>query len=228
MKKVTLAKMMAGCLVVIGFLGLIFLSFQGREKGQENQQKERSSQVTSTSSEESRPIEAALDGVSEEQIVRIADSESDLILKGDKNTKKTNQIPQVTDGRVLAQSQFDFAAIQKGDFTSLAGAWQDGYGNLIVFDHQGKITDELALTIESNQYGILSGSYGMESGFGAHVELIPAGIDASVTITDANILYDASNISVDRIWIGDNWASLTDPYTYYYRLKNTDVTSGDE
>lgn len=225
MKRGILAKIIAITLLLGGVLGLMFLAFQGLQTRQAAQE-QTATQASSEPSVEVRPTEPDLAAVSEEQIVRIADSETDFALKGDKNSKKTNQLPQVTDGRVLAQSRFDFAAIRQGDFSSLAGTWQDGYGNLLVLDEKGTITDGLTLQMEAAQYGMMPGSYGGEDGLSSHVELIPAGIDASLSITDAYTLYDASDVSLDRIWIGDSWASLTDPNIYYYRLD--DEVSQDE
>lgn len=228
MKQVKLAIVGAICLIVLGITGIFVLSWKNNQtqSTQTKQTTTTTSQSVSTSSSEDRsqrPTEADLDSVKKEMITRIADSEEDMNLKEDKNSKKTNQIPDVTDGKVLRQSLFDFAAIQKGDFSSVAGTWQDGYGNIIVIDKKGKITDGVTLKTKGVQHGILAATYHTEEGFGSYIQMIPAGIDASVSITDGDTIYDASDVSQDRIWMGDAWSSLADPYIYYYRVVEGEV-----
>lgn len=217
MKKVRVALAGAICLIVLGIAGIVVLGWRSSQTVQSKPQ--QTSQSSSTENHSARPTEPNLQAVTEETIPRVADSEDDLDLKGDQNSKKTNQLPDVTDGKVLRQSLFDFAAIQKGDFSSVAGTWQDGYGNIIVIDKEGKLTETTAFKMTAVKNGILSGEYREDdTGYGASAQFIPAGIDASVQIAGGAVIYDASDVSQDKIWLGDSWASLADPYIFYYRV----------
>lgn len=219
MKKVRVALAGAICLIVLGIAGIVFLGWRSSLTVQSKPQ--QTSQSSSTENRSARPTEPNLQAVTEETIPRIADSEDDLSLKDDKNSKKTNQLPDVTDGKVLRQSLFDFGAIQKGDFSSVAGTWQDGYGNIIVIDKEGKLTETTAFKMTTVKNGILSGEYREDdTGYGASALFIPAGIDASVQIAGGAVIYDASDVSQDKIWLGDSWTSLADPYIFYYRVTN--------
>lgn len=219
MKKKLIAMVVAICLLVFGVVGLGFLTWKqlGTSQSQTTQMTS-TTQASSSEDKSKRPTEPNLSSIEEESIVRQADSEDDMAIKEDRNSKKTNQLPDVTDGKVLRNSTFDFKAIQKGDYSSVAGTWQDGYGNIIVLDKQGKITEDTRFQMKSLLHGILTGEYRSEDGYGATAQFIPAGIDASVTIADSYTIYDASDVSQDRIWLGDTWSSLADPYIYYYRV----------
>lgn len=217
MKKVQIAIAGAICLILLGISGIVVLGYKNSQTVQTKQAE--SSQVHSSSASAVRQTEPNLQDVSEEVIARTADSEEDLELKEDKNSKKTNQLPDVTDGKVLRNSTFDFAAIRKGDYSSVAGTWQDGYGNVIVIDKKGKLTETTRFKMTSVKNGILGGVYKeTDTGFGASAQFIPAGIDASVQIADGDVIYDASDVSQDKIWLGDSWASLADPAIFYYRV----------
>lgn len=230
MKKLKVALISAICLIVVGVLGILTGIFTSGRYFQETQSQTqevvKKPETASSQDPAQRPTEPNLQEVTEERITRIADSEDDLTLKGDKNSQKTNQIPDVTDGKVLRNSTFDFKAIQKGDYSSVAGTWQDGYGNIILIDKDGKITDTTQFRMTSLQHGILAGDYRDEDGYGAGAQFVPAGIDASVALVDSYTIYDASDVSQDRIWLGDTWASLADPYIFYYRV--TEVTETAE
>lgn len=220
MKRVKLAIAGAICLIALGITGVFVLGWRQSQAKPVQQQVTSTSKMTSSSEDKTkRPTEPNLKSVIEESLVRLADSEEDMTLKATKNSKKTNQLPDVTDGKVLRQSLFDFAAIQKGDFSSVAGTWQDGYGNIIVIDKDGKLTETTAFKMTAVKNGILSGEYREDdTGYGASAQFIPAGIDASVQITGGAVIYDASDVSQDKIWLGDSWASLADPYIFYYRV----------
>ena len=132
MKKVRFALAGAICLIVLGIAAIVALGWRSSQTVQSKTP--ATSQSSSTEDRSARPTEPNLQSVTEENIPRVATSEDDLSLKDDKNSKKTNQVPDVTDGKVLRQSLFDFVAILEGDYSSVAGTWQDGYGNIIVID----------------------------------------------------------------------------------------------
>lgn len=223
MKKVRFALAGAICLIVLGIAAIVALGWRSSQTVQSKTP--ATSQSSSTEDRSARPTEPNLQSVTEENIPRVATSEDDLSLKDDKNSKKTNQVPDVTDGKVLRQSLFDFVAILEGDYSSVAGTWQDGYGNIIVIDKEGKLTETTRFKMTSVKNGILSGDYSeSDTGYGASAQFIPAGIDASVLVAGSYTIYDASDVSQDRIWLGDSWASLADPSIFYYRVTDEQTT----
>lgn len=219
MKKIKLALLTAGCLIVLGLLGIGYLGWQAIQRAP---QKTTVASQSSRSTEKRslRPTEPNLQAVTKEVIPRLVESEADVTLEGVQNSQETNQVPDVTDGQVLRQSTFDFPAILKGNYRSVAGTWQDGYGNILFIDQKGQLTPTTRFEMTAVKNGILGGDYrDDEIGYGAGAQFIPAGIDASVFVADTYPIYDASDVGKDRIWLGDSWASLADPSIFYYRLK---------
>ena len=71
----------------------------------------------------------------------------------------------------------DIEAIAQGDYSSVAGVWQDDKGNKLVFDQNGLVSNEYeSYGLSLTDYGTVSGGvYGGVTG-GFLMEFIPAGL----------------------------------------------------
>ena len=66
------------------------------------------------------------------------------------------------------QSGMDINAIQKGDFSSIAGTWKNGRGDTLTFDNNGLVSDKEKVATEYAKFtdGYLTASTGPKSGVG--------------------------------------------------------------
>lgn len=118
-------------------------------------------------------------------------------------------------------TSFDLSAILEGDYSSLAGTWQDGNGTPpITFDAEGIVSDEIKIF---NSEGMPDGTirlaigpkYEMRGG-GFLLIVIPAGQtpNGQSKFPDA---YDGSDMSQDRLWAGQS-LDFRDPNAFFYKI----------
>lgn len=115
-------------------------------------------------------------------------------------------------------SNLNSSAILAGDFTSLEGTWVNEQGRSLTFTAAGlEPTDGEIEGLEQTADGLLRG-YWYQGNGGAGIFILPAGTAVDTASLSGNPeLKDASNQQADRIWIGQDYASQTDPTTYYYK-----------
>ena len=92
--------------------------------------------------------------------------------------------------------KMDLEAIANGDYSSIAGVWQDDKGNKLVFNDKGLVSQELeGYGASLTDYGTASeGIYGGRDG-GFLLEYIPAG----VTIGDRSMIKDKSSLKIHQM-----------------------------
>lgn len=115
-------------------------------------------------------------------------------------------------------SYLNNSAILAGDFTSLEGTWVNGQGRSLTFTAAGlEPTDGEIEGLEQTADGLLRG-YWYQGNGGAGIFILPAGIAIdTASLSGDKELKDGSNQQANRIWIGQDYASQTDPSTYYYK-----------
>lgn len=115
-------------------------------------------------------------------------------------------------------SYLNNSAILAGDFTSLKGTWVNGQGRSLTFTAAGlELTDGEIEGLEQTADGLLRG-YWYQGNGGAGIFILPAGtVVDTASLSGNKELKDGSNQQADRIWMGQDYASQTDPSTYYYK-----------
>ena len=112
------------------------------------------------------------------------------------------------------KTKMDIEAIAQGDYSSVAGVWQDDKGNKLVSNEYESYG--LSLT----DYGTVSGGvYGGITG-GFLMEFIPAGLTIDDQ-TDENgevVFHDDSDASKDRLWTGTGMYSFTEQGSFLYKV----------
>lgn len=92
----------------------------------------------------------------------------------------------------------DLEAIANGDYSSIAGVWQDDKGNKLVFNDKGLVSQELeGYGASLTDYGTASeGIYGGRDG-GFLLEYIPAGVTIGDQVDDQGqvVFKDTSDAS---------------------------------
>ena len=117
--------------------------------------------------------------------------------------------------------KMDLEAIASGDYSSIAGVWQDDKGNKLVFNDKGLISQELeGYGASLTDYGTASdGSYGGRDG-GFLLEYIPAGVTIGDQVDDQGqvVFKDTSDASKNRLWSGVGIASFGEQGSIYYHV----------
>ena len=122
------------------------------------------------------------------------------------------------------QSGMDINAIQKGDFSSIAGTWKNGRGDILTFDNNGLVSDKEKVATEYAKFtdGYLTASTGPKSGVGPGGEamaFLPKGASLTNAITSSNDnVDDQSDKNKDRIWSGQSLIGTTDDSYFYYKV----------
>lgn len=122
------------------------------------------------------------------------------------------------------QSGMDINAIQKGDFSSIAGTWKNGRGNTLTFDNNGLVSDKEKVVTEYAKFtdGYLTASTGPKSGVGpggAAMAFLPTGVSLTSAVTSSNDnVDDQSDKNKDRIWTGQSLFGTTDDSYFYYKV----------
>ena len=119
------------------------------------------------------------------------------------------------------KTKMDIEAIAQGDYSSVAGVWQDDKGNKLVFDQNGLVSNEYeSYALSLTDYGTVSGGvYGGVTG-GFLMEFIPAGLTIDDQ-TDENgevVFHDDSDASKDRLWTGTGMYSFTEQGSFLYKV----------
>lgn len=119
-----------------------------------------------------------------------------------------------------ATTAMNIAGIQANDYTSIIGTWKNAKGDTLVFDANGLTSDTLMVKLDYVQLsdGILTANLtpkpGVNGGGGAMIKFAPAG---TVYPTGVDGSQDASDVSKDRIWTGQQ-AVFSDPNAFYYKI----------
>lgn len=117
--------------------------------------------------------------------------------------------------------KMDLEAIANGDYSSIAGVWQDDKGNKLVFNDKGLVSQELeGYGASLTDYGTASeGIYGGRDG-GFLLEYIPAGVTIGDQVDDQGqvVFKDTSDASKNRLWSGIGIASFGEQGSIYYQV----------
>ena len=117
--------------------------------------------------------------------------------------------------------KMDLEAIANGDYSSIAGIWQDDKGNKLVFNDKGLVSQELeGYGASLTDYGTASeGIYGGRDG-GFLLEYIPAGVTIGDQVDDQGqvVFKDTSDASKNRLWYGVGIASFGEQGSIYYHV----------
>ena len=117
--------------------------------------------------------------------------------------------------------KMDLEAIANGDYSSIAGVWQDDKGNKLVFNDKGLVLQELeGYGASLTDYGTASeGIYGGRDG-GFLLEYIPAGVTIGDQVDDQEqvVFKDTSDASRNRLWSGVGFASFAEQGSIYYHV----------
>ena len=117
--------------------------------------------------------------------------------------------------------KMDLEAIANGDYSSIAGVWQDDKGNKLVFNDKGLVSQELEdYGASLTDYGTASeGIYGGRDG-GFLLEYIPAGVTIGDQVDDQGqvVFKDTSDASKNRLWTGVGIASFGEQGSIYYQV----------
>lgn len=105
------------------------------------------------------------------------------------------------------QTGMDIAAIQKGDFSSVAGTWRNSDGWELTFDENGLVDKNFYVPVDRLQVTdnfLKSGLMPKKPGVGVALAFIPAGVSLTPAITSSpnNGYVDPSDLSKDRLWSG--------------------------
>ena len=117
--------------------------------------------------------------------------------------------------------KMDLEAIANGDYSSIAGVWQDDKGNKLVFNDKGLVSQKLeGYGASLTDYGTASeGIYGGRDG-GFLLEYIPAGVTIGDQVDDQGqvVFKDTSDASKNRLWSGVGIASFGEQGSIYYHV----------
>ena len=117
--------------------------------------------------------------------------------------------------------KMDLEAIANGDYSSIAGVWQDDKRNKLVFNDKGLVSQELeGYGASLTDYGTASeGIYGgRDDGF--LLEYIPAGVSIGDQVDDQGqvVFKDSSDATKNRLWSGVGQASFAEQGSFYYHV----------
>lgn len=123
-------------------------------------------------------------------------------------------VPSSTD---ISSVGMDIQAIAAGDFSSIAGRWQNARGEILEFTSSGVVG---SLTIGGREItdGFLIGSI-TNGQYGAGFYFVPAGVVIpSVNMGDAGIAHDASDSGRDRLLGIQYSGGIEEADSFYYRV----------
>lgn len=119
-----------------------------------------------------------------------------------------------------ASTGMDIAAIQNGDFSSIAGTWQNGKGYTYTFDSNGLVSDKTYVNLAraTVENGILKAYEDPTSPGpgGAVLYFIPKGVSLPDVVSGGQTYADASDASRDRVYVTQNDANqaMNDYFMY--------------
>lgn len=131
-------------------------------------------------------------------------------------TTVTTEVTTAETTSAPVQNQMNLEEIVAGDFSSVAGTWQNAQGITMVFDQQGVAGDYITrVRAEDLKDGILTISVNPTEGVGGFaVSLIPGGVTAPNGVDEGA---DTSEQSKDRMIAGHQYL-VSDPRGFFYKI----------
>ena len=158
---------------------------------------------------------------SQQSASKKSDSSSSQTSASSEVKKTTASSSEVKEKEKKEEKKMDLEAIANGDYSSIAGVWQDDKGNKLVFNDKGLVSQELeGYGASLTDYGTASeGIYGGRDG-GFLLEYIPAGVTIGDQVDDQGqvVFKDTSDTSKNRLWSGVGIASFGEQGSIYYQV----------
>ena len=158
---------------------------------------------------------------SQQSVSKKSDSSSSQTSASSEVKKTTASSSEVKEKEKKEEKKMDLEAIANGDYSSIAGVWQDDKGNKLVFNDKGLVSQELeGYGASLTDYGTASeGIYGGRDG-GFLLEYIPAGVTIGDQVDDQGqvVFKDTSDASKNRLWSGVGIASFGEQGSIYYHV----------
>lgn len=158
---------------------------------------------------------------SQQSASKKSDSSSSQTNASSEVKKTTASSSEVKEKGKKEEKKMDLEAIANGDYSSIAGVWQDDKGNKLVFNDKGLVSQELeGYGASLTDYGTASeGIYGGRDG-GFLLEYIPAGVTIGDQVDDQGqvVFKDTSDASKNRLWSGVGIASFGEQGSIYYHV----------
>ena len=158
---------------------------------------------------------------SQQSASKKSDSSSSQTSASSEVKKTTVSSSEVKEKEKKEVKKMDLEAIANGDYSSIAGVWQDDKGNKLVFNDKGLVSQELeGYGASLTDYGTASeGIYGGRDG-GFLLEYIPAGVTIGDQVDDQGqvVFKDTSDASKNRLWSGVGIASFGEQGSIYYHV----------
>ena len=158
---------------------------------------------------------------SQQSASKKSDSSSSQTSASSEVKKTTASSSEVKEKEKKEEKKMDLEAIANGDYSSIAGVWQDDKGNKLVFNDKGLVSQELeGYGASLTDYGTASeGIYGGRDG-GFLLEYIPAGVTIGDQVDDQGqvVFKDISDASKNRLWSGVGIASFGEQGSIYYHV----------
>ena len=158
---------------------------------------------------------------SQQSASKKSDSSSSQTSASSEVKKTTASSSEVKEKEKKEEKKMDLEAIANGDYSSIAGVWQDDKGNKLVFNDKGLVSQELeGYGASLTDYGTASeGIYGGRDG-GFLLEYIPAGVTIGDQVDDQGqvVFKDTSDASKNRMWSGVGIASFGEQGSIYYHV----------
>ena len=158
---------------------------------------------------------------SQQSASKKSDSSSSQTSASSEVKKTTASSSEVKEKEKKEEKKMDLEAIANGDYSSIAGVWQDDKGNKLVFNDKGLVSQELeGYGASLADYGTASeGIYGGRDG-GFLLEYIPAGVTIGDQVDDQGqvVFKDTSDASKNRLWSGVGIASFGEQGSIYYHV----------
>lgn len=160
---------------------------------------------------------------SQQSASKKSDSSSSQTSASSEVKKTTASSSEVKEKEKKEEKKMDLEAIANGDYSSIAGVWQDDKGNKLVFNDKGLVSQELeGYGASLTDYGTASeGIYGGRDG-GFLLEYIPAGVTIGDQVDDQGqvVFKDTSDASKNRLWSGVGIASFGEQGSIYYHVED--------
>lgn len=158
---------------------------------------------------------------SQQSASKKSDSSSSQTSASSEVKKTTASSSEVKEKDKKEVKKMDLEAIANGDYSSIAGVWQDDKGNKLVFNDKGLVSQELdGYGASLTDYGTASeGIYGGRDG-GFLLEYIPAGVSIGDQVDDQGqvVFKDSSDATKNRLWSGVGQASFAEQGSFYYHV----------
>ena len=158
---------------------------------------------------------------SQQSASKKSDSSSSQTSASSEVKKTTASSSEVKEKEKKEEKKMDLEAIANGDYSSIAGVWQDDKGNKLVFNDKGLVSQELeGYGASLTDYGTASeGIYGGRDG-GFLLEYIPAGVTIGDQVDDQGqvVFKDTSDASKNRLWSGVGITSFGEQGSIYYHV----------